>query len=110
MAPVDSFAGLVAPLAVSPLMPGSLAAICRTTLGGSSIADGVAVEERDLAVEPLAEEADLVADLVLLDVDLVAGGRVHEDEAVALVPRVGHLARLDVRQLDRLARSSRCAR
>ena len=36
-APVESLAGLVAPLAVSPLMPGSLSVICRTTLGGSSM-------------------------------------------------------------------------
>src|SRR5262249_40144431 len=33
-APVDSVAGLVAPLAVSPLIPGSLATICNTTCGG----------------------------------------------------------------------------
>ena len=53
---------------------------------------------------PSLRKRDLVADLVLHDVHLVARARLHEDQAVALVPRVGHLARLDVGQLDRLAR------
>src|SRR5258708_32523040 len=59
-------------------------------------ADGDAVVNGEVAVEALAQEPYLVADLVLHQVDLVAGRRVHEDEAVALVPREGHLAVLDV--------------
>src|SRR5579859_3575529 len=49
-------------------------------------ADRDAVVDRNLAVQPLAQEPNLVTDLVLHHVDLLAGARLHEDEAVALVP------------------------
>src|SRR5271154_1670138 len=65
--------------------------------------DRIAVVDRDFAVEPLAQKPNLIAHGVFHHVDLVAGARVHENEAVALVPRVAHLVSLDVGDLDRLA-------
>ena len=57
VAPVESVAGLVAPLAVSPLMPGSLDCDLDHDVRRQLDADGVAVEEHDLDLEPVDEEA-----------------------------------------------------
>src|SRR5580658_9522223 len=71
---------------------------------GKLDSDRIAVVDRDFAVEPFAQKPDLIAHRVFHHVDLVARARIHEDKAIALVPRVTHLMSLDVGNLDRLAR------
>jgi hypothetical protein len=93
LAPVPILTGLVAPVAVS------LDEVRQRDV------DSPAVEEQHLDVDVLGHEGGLIADRLARDLDLVVGGRVHEDERIRVGVEVLHRLGLDVRGLEPLARA-----
>src|SRR5262249_32403967 len=58
-------------------------------------------------IEAFTEETDFVPDGLFHDLNLIPRTRVHENDAVSLVPRIAHFASLDICDLHRFARFPR---
>ena len=88
--PVSRVAGLVAPVAVSPLTPGSESDDDEGDGGGKFDGDGVLSDDQDFGLGVLGEVVDGVADDVERERLLLVGVGVHEVEQVAVAVEVLH--------------------
>ena len=107
VAPVSSFAGLVVPVAVSPLKPGSVSTDFELDVRGQVDADRRAVVELHVDLHAVFEKVGGVADQVALQREVLERLVVHEVVAFGVVVEHLHFAVVDRRALELLAGAER---
>ena len=103
VAPVSSFAGLVAFVAVSPLKPGSVSTIRSSTCAGRSTPIAAAVVELHVDDHAVLQEVGRIADEIALQRDVFERLLIHEMIAVGIVVEHLHLPVVDDRALELFA-------